>query len=310
MRFSIGSFRTLAAFCLALGLALGIASTRAHAQVLIIVNGSPITAYDIEQRSKLIALSTHKTPPRQQVIEELINEKLKLSVSRFYRMDVTDSEVEQSFSSMAQRMRTNSEGLTKMLQQSGIHVPSFKEKLRADIGWEQIIRGKFAGDFQFGEKDVMAIVDAKKTDEKDMIGYEYILRPVLFVVPRGAAPAVFEARKREAESLRARFQSCAESLPFARALKDVAVRDQIVRNSADMPPALREVMNNIPVGKLTPPEMTQNGVEMFALCGKRENRVDTPSKRQARQELIAEKFQAQAARYLKELRARAMIEYK
>ena len=39
------------------------------AQVVVVANGSPITAYDIEQRTKLIATSTHKTPTRQEVIK-------------------------------------------------------------------------------------------------------------------------------------------------------------------------------------------------------------------------------------------------
>jgi len=41
-------------------------------QVVVIVNGEPITALDIEQRSKLTQLSTHKAPSRQEIIDELI----------------------------------------------------------------------------------------------------------------------------------------------------------------------------------------------------------------------------------------------
>ncbi|MGD0849376.1 MAG: peptidylprolyl isomerase, partial [Bradyrhizobium sp.] len=41
-----------------------------HAQtVAVMVNGEPITNFDIEQRGKLITLSTHKPTDRQQVID-------------------------------------------------------------------------------------------------------------------------------------------------------------------------------------------------------------------------------------------------
>ena len=40
----------------------------AQAQIVLYVTGQPITAYDIEQRSKLIALSTGKPKSRQEVI--------------------------------------------------------------------------------------------------------------------------------------------------------------------------------------------------------------------------------------------------
>ena len=50
-----------------------------RAQVACMINGEPITNYDIEQRSKLLMLSTHKMPDRQQVINELTDEKLKIT---------------------------------------------------------------------------------------------------------------------------------------------------------------------------------------------------------------------------------------
>jgi peptidyl-prolyl cis-trans isomerase SurA len=50
-----------------------------HAQtVAVMVNGEPITNYDIDQRSKLTFLTTHKPADRQQVINELIDEKVKI----------------------------------------------------------------------------------------------------------------------------------------------------------------------------------------------------------------------------------------
>ena len=55
------------------------------------------------------------------------------------------------------------------------------------------------------------------TDKPD-IGYEYIMRPIVFIVPRGSPDAAFEARKHDADALRARFQNCADGIPFARAL--------------------------------------------------------------------------------------------
>ena len=53
------------------------------------------------------------------------------------------------------------------------------------------------------------------------------MRPVVFIVPRGSPDAAYEARKRDAEALRSRFANCNEGITFARALPDVAVRDQV-----------------------------------------------------------------------------------
>ena len=57
--------------------------SQAHAQsVVVMVNGDPITSLDVEQRMKLIQISTHKTPSRQQVISDLIDEKLEIKEAK------------------------------------------------------------------------------------------------------------------------------------------------------------------------------------------------------------------------------------
>src|SRR5262249_57081856 len=64
-------------------------ATAANAQqVVVIVNGEPVTALDIEQRSKLIQLSTHKAPTRQEVLDELINEKLKVREAKKFGLEI------------------------------------------------------------------------------------------------------------------------------------------------------------------------------------------------------------------------------
>jgi peptidyl-prolyl cis-trans isomerase SurA len=88
------------------------------------------------------------------------------------------------------------------------------------------------------------------------------------------------------------------------------VRDPVARTSADLAPALREVLNNTPVGKLTKPEVTAQGVELFALCERKETTTDTPQKRGIRQEIFSSRFDAQSKRYVNEVRRASMIEYK
>jgi peptidyl-prolyl cis-trans isomerase SurA len=84
-----------------------------------------------------------------------------------------------------------------------------------------------------------------------------------------------------------------------------------VRSTADLPPNLRELLEKTEVGKLTAPEATQQGVEVYALCAKKQSASDnTPGKRAAREELLTAQFEAHSKRFLKELRSQAMIEYR
>jgi len=282
----------------------------AHAQqVVVIVNGEPITALDIEQRTKLTQLSTHKAPARQQVLEELITEILKVKEGKRWGLEVSDTEVETSFAGMASRMRLTPDQLTQLLAKGGVNVTTLKNRIRADIAWPQLVRGRYQASLQIGEKDILTAATDAKGEES--VGYDYTLRPILLLIPANPSEAAVEARRRDAESLRARFQGCEQGISFARALRDVAVREQIVRSSADLPPELRKVLESVEVGKLTAPETTKLGIEMFAICAKKESTADnTPGRRRARESLAAERYEQRSKQYLKEIRRGAMIEYK
>src|ERR1051326_2798094 len=73
--------RLLPAAALAVSLATA-SGGGAFAQVAAMVNGEPITELDIAQRTKLTQLSGQKPPTRQETLEELIEEKLKLHVAK------------------------------------------------------------------------------------------------------------------------------------------------------------------------------------------------------------------------------------
>jgi len=291
-----------------IGAALILPSAAHAQQVVVIVNGEPITALDIEQRSKLNQLSTHKVPPRQEVLDELITEILKVKEAKKWGLEVSDSEVDSAYANMASRMRLNADQLTQLLAKSGVNAATLKHRIRADVTWPQLVRGRYQASLQIGEKDLLTATDAKPDES---VGYDYTLRPILLLIPTGSPEGAIEARRRDAEALRGRFQNCDEGLAFARALKDVAVRDQVIRSSADLPPELRKVLDDIEVGKLTPPETTKLGIEMFAICGKKASAADnTPGKRRARETIAAERYEERSKQYLIEVRRGAMLEYK
>jgi len=305
---SLMAFRKLMAATFLMFAAAIPATTAGAQQIVVIVNGEPITALDVDQRSKLSQLSTHKVPARQEVLDELINERLKLREAKKFGLDVSVSEVDTAYASMASRMRFTADQLTQQLAKSGVNVSTLKARIKADIAWSQIVRGRYQASLQIGEKDVLSAMETKSDDS---VGYDYTMRPILFLVPAGSAETFIEGRKREAEALRGRFQGCEEGITFARALKDVAVREQVIRSSADIPAELRKVLEGIEVGRLTPPEVTKFGVEMFAICAKKESTADnSPGKRQAKESLMAQRYEQRSKQYLQELRRGAMLEYK
>jgi peptidyl-prolyl cis-trans isomerase SurA len=303
---------TLATACVIAAFAMPfVMPSPAHAQhVVLVVNGDVITDYDIEQRMKFHVLSNHKAAARQDIIEELIDEKLKVQIGRRYKFEIPDNDVDSSFADMGRRMRLSPEQLVQTLAQSGVDAGTLKAKIRADLTWQYIIRGKFQSSLQITEKSVLAEMETqKKTDASEQMGYDYTLRPILFVVPRGNT-ALQESRRKDAEALRSRFTSCDTGLPFARSLRDTAVREPITKNSSELAPALRDILDKTEVGHLTAPEITPQGVELFALCERKETKIETPEKREVREKMFSDQFQAKAKNLLRDLRRQAMIERK
>jgi peptidyl-prolyl cis-trans isomerase SurA len=294
-------------------LVIAATATGAAAQnVVVFVNGEPITALDIEQRTKFTEVSTHKAPSRQEVIDDLINDKLKVREGKKYQVDVGDSDVDSAFATMAGRMNSTPEQFSQQLAKIGASAATLKLHIRAEITWQQLVRGRYQSSLQVGEQDILAAMIAKKTDEDDnATSYDYSLRPILFIVPPGSQETAFENRKREAEALRARFRSCDDGLLFARALHEVTVQPPIARNSADLPPELRKGLDSVPVGQLTAPEVTKAGIQMFAVCTRTEAKGEnSPGKKKARESLFAERFEQKSKQYLDELRRTALIEYR
>ena len=296
----------------AAGLLLTVCASSSQAQsVAVMVNGDPITTYDIEQRGKLIFLTTHKTADRQQVVNELIDEKLKIKEAKKFGVDPTGSDVDQSYAAMSGRMRISPEQLTKSLEVQGIRADTLKARLKADMVWTSLVRGRYKESLQVGEKDVAAAVQGGGGDEKQQAdAFEYKMQPIVLIVPRGSAAAAIEARQKEAEALRNRVQTCAEANALFKSMPNAAIREIVSKTSADIPPVLRELLDKTPVGHLTAPEVTKQGVEMVALCGRNPTTLDTPKKKEIREKMYAEKYEAKSKWYLQEIRKAAMIEYR
>jgi peptidyl-prolyl cis-trans isomerase SurA len=211
---------------------------------------------------------------------------------------------------MAGRQHVTAAQFAQVLERAGISPNTIKARIRAELTWQQLIRGKYNASLQVGESDVAKALKERNEGDAPAVGYTYTLYPVMLVVARGSSEATIAAKRSEAENLRNRFVSCNEGLAMARGLRDVAVRDPITRNSADLTPQLRDLLGNIQVGHLTAPEATAQGLQMFAVCNKKESTAESPLKKEMREQIFVKRFESESKKYLDEIRKSAMIEYK
>ena len=287
-------------------LAAGISPLPAQS-IVCMVSGEPITGLDIEQRTKLNFLTTRKQSSRQEILDELINDKVKIKEAKRFGVDPSASDMDQAFAGMAQRMRLSTDQLAKSLESQGVRPETLKARLKSEMVWGSLVRGRFKESLQVGEKDVADA--AKGAGESTQVdAFEYRLQPIVLIVPRGSAQGAIDQRRKEAETLRERVQSCDQANSYFKSMQNAAIRPVVTKTSADIPGPLRELLDKTPVGHLTPPEVTKQGVEMVALCERKPTKIDTPKKREIREKMFTQKYEAKSKSYLADIRKAAMIE--
>ncbi len=305
-------FHTLLVGCV-IGLAaptiMDVASAPSFAQSVytaILVNDVPISNYDINARAALLRLQGGSS---SQAEEELIDEALQRAEARRLGISVTQAELDQALQTIASRSGLSVSQLGQALGQRGVDLATLRDSIEAQILWDQVIRARFQATVRVDEQDVLAALDDRSGDDSgsELTTTEYTLREVVFVVPEGAGSNTREQRRREAAAFRSRFESCAAGISSARQLNGVVIQNETRRFSADLSPELDGLLQETPVGRLTPPEDATEGVVMFAVCNKRDVRSDAEARRDVESELRNEEGLLLSRGYLRDLRASATI---
>jgi len=300
------------AICILAALVWGAGMMSAQAETIVVmVNGEPITDYDIEQRTKLNFLSTHKQQTRQEILNELIDEKVKIKEGKKYGVEPTATDIDQSFAGMGSRMRLNSEQLTKSLESQGVRPETLKARIKAEIVWTSLVRGRYKESLIVSDKDVAAAVAAAGGEATEQgQAFEYKMQPIVLIVSNSSNQGAMEARQKEAEVLRGRVQTCVDANNVLRTTANAVIKEIVVKTSADIPPNLRKLLDDTPIGHLTPPEATRQGIQMVALCSRTPTTIDTPKKREVKEQMYTKKYEATSKAYLQQVRKAAMIEFR
>jgi peptidyl-prolyl cis-trans isomerase SurA len=109
----------------------------------VTIYGEPITEDEIEQRSKLNFLSTHKQSARQDVISQLVDDMDKIKEAEKSGFGLTNSQVDKSFAEMCSRMRIAPEQFAKNLEGQGIRLDTLKNRIKADMARSSLARLRY-----------------------------------------------------------------------------------------------------------------------------------------------------------------------
>lgn len=285
-----------------------VAPAGAQTSIVAVVNGEPITTYDLAQREKLLRLTGVNSGIRQAALDELINEKVQLQAAKAVRIVPTDAQVDEAVSDLAGRVKMSASQLSAALSQQGVNIATLRERLRAQIAFHMLVRARFQATMTVTEQDLVAALLADDSLEKIIDTFEYDLEQVVIALPENPSPQRLAQAKSIAQTLRSRFTSCEAGLQLARDTREVVVRPFGRRSEAELNRQAAEAVKEVAVGHLSEPIEQPRGLVMFAVCDKKQIRSSNAAMKALEPALTEERGDAFTKQYLRQLRRDAVIE--
>ena len=390
--FSVASARGALA-CAAITIAVTAAAvvapvTRAGAasnEILVLVNDEPITAYEMEQRQRLLGLSADigsyvrdnakkrweaivknpkindefrayavkrnpKTKEELQKIQqefikqkqktmmeglqaearsravkgtdraalkELVDERLKLQEAKRNNALATDEQISKVIGGIASRNKMNEEQFAKHLAGMGVDISTMRARFRAAISWNAVVQRRFGYQVSITERDVERFVEADATAALDDAGsnVDLVVQRVTLPVAGNLDQKAMAERLAQAEQLRAKFAGCKTT---EKAAKGIGANFENIgaRRASSIGEPMRTLLLNAKEGEMIPPNVGPDGVELWALCGKKQMaaKPGAPSAPGAgggaspKDERRDKEFDILARKHLKDLRQDATID--
>ncbi|MCX5620237.1 peptidylprolyl isomerase [Bombella pollinis] len=116
-------------------------------QIIIIVNGQILTQRDVEDRARLFVISTGLTPNaevmerlRGQLIQQLINERLKMQEILRRHINVEPEQIAEAIRTIETRNGMPENALRNRLKADGVSLTTLIDQIRVQIGWMQVLR--------------------------------------------------------------------------------------------------------------------------------------------------------------------------
>lgn len=129
--------------------------------IAAIVNDAVISRYDLDQRVRLVMVTSGIQPTpenveriREQVLRSLVDEKLQLQEAERLKIEVEPEEVNSSIDTIAQRAGMTREQILGFLEQAGVNEEALRTQIRADTAWNKVIGARFAPLVQIGDDEV------------------------------------------------------------------------------------------------------------------------------------------------------------
>ena len=161
-----------------------------------------------------------------------------------------------------------------------------------------------------GGYSIVALVDSRRILTSDARDAVLSLMQMSVTLPAGSTPAQADARGQELGQATQRMGGCGGAQATAQRIgADLISNDQV--RVRELPPLLQQMLLNLGVGQATQPFGSPERISVLVLCGREDPpEVTTPSTDVIENQMLEQRVQRRAQRYLRDLRRDAVIDYR
>jgi peptidyl-prolyl cis-trans isomerase SurA len=304
----------LAAGAIAVVAGITPASAQRVHRAVVTVNNDVITQYDVNQRSRLVALTSGQKAggnARSKALELLIDETLMKQEANRLNVSVPAEAVEKQIGEFASRNRLTLSQFRQAIQAQGIDPKTFERSVEAQLLaqalWPEVVRSIYGRQAEIRDEEIEKELE-RLGGAKISKRYEFTSRTITFVIPSNADSSEIARRQNDVDRIRRSFRSCDTAKALVRGMRDVVVGDLVHQTSDVLNAEAAKILAATEVNRTTPARRSKEGIQITAICSKTEVEDDKLARRKAEIKLMNEKFGDLARRHLDDLRRDARIE--
>ncbi len=245
--------------------------------IKVLVNDDPISDYDIDQRERFLGITTQQQPSadlKKQATDLLIDERLQMQQARKLGITADDDDMMKILADMAQKNNLTVDGLTTALGKAGVNIKTLKDRIRAQLAWQAVVRQKFRHDVQTSAMPMWTKLwrrperaPARKAPPAQPPRCSSAKSSSRF--PQAPIRRPSPRRLAAAEATACAIRQLLQCRRSAKGIEGASIESLADQQPASLAQPARLLVMSAKVGQMTPPTLTQSAVEIYAVCGKR-----------------------------------------
>lgn len=243
--------------------------------VAALVNDEPISFFDVRQRARMLMVTLGAQPSNEifqqlaaTALEQLIDERLQLQAAKEVELEISTDRISASVNRIAEQSGSTIEALIQEFRQAGISMQTLEEQVRADMGWQDIMRGRYGRNIRISKDRINQQMELFRTDSQ-RTAYQ-LAEIFLFAPDEESKTQALTASYTLIEQLRSGtpFQAMAQQI--SRAPTAAAGGDMGWVSIDDINPEVAAAVSAADTRGVLEPIIADDGVYIISLRGKRE----------------------------------------